>query len=219
MESKKFIIRGGTREKIKILFVVILIICAGRYLHSHFRQEFTLIKENGIPVAVNPDFPVPVKGEPQDIDFAFTDKYKVKIFDADLQLQKVLRTALSFLPVEKEDRESFLGNRLPQEISTWSTMDKTFQNRIKSLIEFPEKKPAFLSIIPMDKGYLMVVRDGSLGRKALVNIFNPSGRFIIEKQLDFSLKAGICRKDRLYSLWEDEDGNQVIKCYAYKFVI
>jgi hypothetical protein len=154
----------------------------------------------------------------EDLFFAYTDRYEIKIFDDDNELKKIIRTELSFLPVEKEDRQAFLDYHLPRDITTWSTMNKALQNKIKRLITFPDKKPAFLSLIPMDEDYLMVVRDGNYRQNALINVFDPSGRFIIEKTLLFPIKNGICEGDRFYSLHEDEVGNRFVKCYAYKFV-
>ena len=154
----------------------------------------------------------------EDVFFAYTDSYKIKIHDAEGRLEKIIKTELPFLPVGKRDRQVFLEYYLPRDITTWSTMNESLQNKIKSLIEFPEKKPAFLSLITMDKDYLMVVRDGSYGENALIDIFDPSGRFIIEKKLPFPIKGETCKGGMLYTIHEDKDGNQSVKCYSYKFV-
>lgn len=89
--------------------------------------------------------------------------------------------------VRKFDRRIFLDDRLPEDISTWHSMDESFRNQIKEGIKFPETMPAFLSFIPMDSSCLMVVRSGDYGQNALIDIFDPSGRFIIGKKLSFSL--------------------------------
>jgi hypothetical protein len=152
----------------------------------------------------------------EDLFFAYTDNYEIKIYNADGELKKIVRTELPFLPVGNTDRRAFLDYRLPRDISTWSAMEKALQNRIKSLIEFPDEKPAFLSLIPMDEDYLMVVRDGYYGRNALIDIFDSSGRFIIEKMLPFPIKKGTCKGNKIYTIHEDEDGNQFVRCYTYK---
>ncbi len=69
----------------------------------------------------------------------------------------------------------------------------------------------------MDGDYLMVVRNGHYGQNALIDIFDPSGRFIIEKELSFSVKDGICRGQRLYTIDKDGDGYSCVKCYSYRF--
>jgi hypothetical protein len=152
------------------------------------------------------------------IYFAYSDKYEIKVFQPDGQLKKIIKTALPFLPLEAKDRHAFLNYHLPRDISTWNTMDKTLQNKIKNMIKFPDKKPALLSLIPMDNDYLMVVREGNYRKNALIDIFDPSGRFIIEKKLPFCIKKGICKGGRLYTIYEDDDGNQYIKCYGYKLL-
>lgn len=154
----------------------------------------------------------------EDVYFAFTDKYEIRIFQSDGQLKRIIRTGLPFLKVNEKDRWLFLNVRIPEDISTWGTMDEPMRNRIKDMITFPEKKPAFLSLVPMDGGYLMVVRNGYYGQNALIDIFDPSGRFIIEKELSFSIKGGICRGRRLYTIDEDKDGNQCVKCYSYRLI-
>lgn len=158
-------------------------------------------------------------GSGEEIYFAFTDKYEIKIFQPDGQMKRIIRTELPFLPLKKKDRQIFLNDRVPEDISTWGTMDESMQDRIKDMVEFPEKKPAFLSLIPMDDGYLMVVRDGHYGQNALIDIFDPSGRFIIEKKLSFSINGGICRGQRLYTIDKDEDGNKYVKCYSYRLML
>jgi len=156
--------------------------------------------------------------EQENIYFAFTDKYEIKILDRNGEQKKIIRSELPFLLVEKKDRQAFLEYHLPRDISTWGTMDEALKNKIKSLIKFPEKKAAFLSLIPMDNKYLMVVRDGSYGQNALIDIFDPSGGLIIEKKLSFAIKGGICKDHRFYTIHEDEDGNQFIKCFSYKLL-
>jgi hypothetical protein len=74
-----------------------------------------------------------------------------------------------------------------------------------------------VDILPMDNDFVMVVRDGNYGLNSLIDIFDSSGRFIIEKKLDFNVKKGLCRKDKLYTLYEDEEGNQFVKRYNYTF--
>jgi hypothetical protein len=154
----------------------------------------------------------------ENLYFSFTDKYEIKILDENGELKKIIRTELPFLPVEKKDRRAFLEYHLPREISTWGTMDEALKSKIKGLINFPDKKPAFLSLIPMDDKYLMVVRDGNYGQNALIDIFDPSGGLILEKKLPFAIKGGICKGQRFYTIHEDEDGNQFIRCYSYRLL-
>jgi hypothetical protein len=155
--------------------------------------------------------------EREDILFAVTERYEIKIFNPRAELQRTIRTELPFLPVEKEDRQQFLDIIVPREISTWQSLGKPVQEKIKGLIRFPEKKPAFLKITPLDDDFLMIVRDCPPLGNALIDIFNPSGRFIIEKKVSFGIKEGIARRGRFYTLREDEDGNQTIKCYRYQW--
>jgi hypothetical protein len=154
----------------------------------------------------------------ENLFFAFSDRYEIKIHNPDGKLEKIIKTELPFLPVERQDRQAFLEYHLPRDITTWSTMNESLQNKIKSLIKFPDKKPAFLSLIPMDKHYLMVLRDGNYGQNALIDIFDPSGRFIIEKTLHIPIKNGICRGNRFYIIHEDEVGHQFVKCYTYEWI-
>lgn len=154
----------------------------------------------------------------ENIYFASSDRYEIKIFKSDGKLKKIIRTELPFLPLREKDRRAFLDIRLPEDISTWGTMDETFRRKIKNMIKFPENMPAFLSLIPMDENYLMVVRSGYYGQNALIDIFDHSGRFIIEKELSFGINKGICRGEELYTIYKDEEGNRYVKCYSYRFI-
>ncbi len=151
----------------------------------------------------------------ENIYYAFTGKYEIKIYSPEAKLKKIIRTLLPLLPVEEKDREDFLKFGT-QDITTWRSMDKGLKNKIKGLIKFPRKKPAFLEMVCMDNGYLMVIRDKEFYRNSLINIFDHDGRLIIEKRLPIFIKEGLCRKGRIYSIYEDEDGYQFIKRYRYK---
>ncbi|UCC40200.1 MAG: hypothetical protein JSV96_01720 [Candidatus Aminicenantes bacterium] len=172
------------------------------------------IAERFSRIAFRPSVTLTVDSK-EKIHFAFTDKFEIKVYSSDGLLKKILRTELPMLPVEKKDREGYISYWLPRDLTTWNSMSKQFQNKIKSLIRFPDKKPAFLSIIPMDSDYMMVVRDRSFKRDSLIDIFDSSGRFIIEKKLNFNIKSGLCRKGKLYTIHEDEDGNQYVKRFRY----
>jgi hypothetical protein len=154
--------------------------------------------------------------EKEEIYCGYSDTYEIKIYSRDVELQKIIRTNLPAISIEKSDKERFFNFTLPRELSTWNTLDNSFRNRIKSLIRFPKKKAAFLSFIPMDAGYLMVLRDGGHGQNALVDIFDPSGRFIVEKRLDFPIQSGIFRGGQFYTIFTDADGFPYVKCYHYK---
>lgn len=152
------------------------------------------------------------------IYFGFSEKYEIKIFKPGGQLYKIIRAQLPFLPVDKQDEKNFLENHIPRDLSTWNRMDESFKKEIIDMIRFPDKKPAFISFIPMRDDFLIVLRQGEYGRNALIDIFDPSGRFIIEKQLDFPIIDGLCRGDCFYTKCEDELGNQFIKCYKFKLI-
>jgi len=62
----------------------------------------------------------------------------------------------------------------------------------------------------------MVIRDGRFKQNSLIDIFDPQGRFIIEKRLTFSLKDSLCSRGKIYSIYEDEEGCLLIKDYSYR---
>ena len=70
----------------------------------------------------------------------------------------------------------------------------------------------------MENNYLMVIRDGRFRQNALIDIFNPQGRFIIEKRLTFFLKDSLCSRGKFYSIYEDDEGYVGIKLYSYKLL-
>jgi hypothetical protein len=152
------------------------------------------------------------------ICFSFTDKYEIKVLSPTGKLERIIRTALPFRPVTRKDQKNFLDIWVPKDISTWSTMNEGMKRKIISLIRFPDKKPAFLEIIPMDNDFLLVLRDGRFGQEALVDIYDSEGRFIIEKELSFPIKDGLMRRDKLYTIFEDEDGFQFVKRHRFRFV-
>jgi len=152
------------------------------------------------------------------IYFAFSDKYEIKVHSSEAKLKRTIRTALPFRPVTKRDQEDFLNIWVPRDISTWGTMNEKMKKKIKNLIRFEATKPAFLEIIPMDNDFIMVLRDGTLGQNALVNIFDSQGRFIIEKNLSFPIQNGLSKGDKLYTIFEDKNGYKFVKRYRFRFI-
>lgn len=151
------------------------------------------------------------------IYFAFSDKYEIKVYSTEAKLKRMIRTSLPLRPVTKRDQEDFLNIWVPRDISTWDTMNEKMKKKIKDLIRFEATKPAFLEIIPMDNDFIMVLRDGTLGQNALVNIFDSQGRFIIEKDLPFPLQNGLSKGKKLYTIFEDKDGYKFVKRYCFQF--
>lgn len=84
----------------------------------------------------------------------------------------------------------------------------------KFTIGSAEGNPEYI-FIPMGEGCLMVMRDGIHGQNAFVDIFDSSGRFIIEKKLDFPIECGICKGGHFYTIFTDADGFPFVKCYGY----
>jgi hypothetical protein len=160
--------------------------------------------------------PVIALNRDENIFFGFSDTYEIRILTAKAEPKRIIRTALPLLPATPEDRRDYIDIWVPKDLSTWSSMSDQMKKKITNQIRFPDKKPAFLEIIPMQANFLMVLRDGWLIRNALVDIFDPHGRFIIEKKLSFPIKAGFCQGGKLYTIFEDENGNQFVKRYAYK---
>jgi hypothetical protein len=152
------------------------------------------------------------------IYFAFSDKYEIKVYSSEAKLKRIIRSALPLRPVTKRDQEDFLNIWVPRDISTWSTMNEKMKNKIKNLIQFPATKPAFLEIIPMNNGSIMVLRDGNFGHNALINIFDSQGRFIIEKDLPFPIRNGLSKGNKLYTIFEDKDGYKFVKRYRLQFL-
>ena len=152
------------------------------------------------------------------IYFSFSNKYEINIFSSKGKIERKIRTSLPFQPVTKRDQENFLNIWVPKDITTWGTMDEGMKKRIKNLIRFPSNKPALLEIIPMDNGYILILRDGFFGQKALIDIFDSKGRFIIEKELSFPIKNGLVRGDHFYTTYEDENGYQFVKRYGIRFI-
>jgi len=152
------------------------------------------------------------------IYFAFSDKYEIKMYSSEAKLKRMIRSALPLRPVTKRDQEDFLNIWVPRDISTWSTMNEKMKQKIKNLIRFAATKPAFLEIIPMDNGFIMVLRDGEFGHNALINIFDSQGRFIIEKDLPFPIRNGLSKGENLYTVFEDKDGYKFVKRYRFRFI-
>ena len=92
--SKKILI-------ILVILIITLLLFLFSYTPGEMKEEFKIIDEDGIPVAVNPGHPVPAKNTPEDI--VFTEELTVGAAEEDphLRLKVVYAVGESFTQLMK----------------------------------------------------------------------------------------------------------------------
>ena len=135
------------------------------------------------------------------IYFGDCKEYEIKVFNPDGKLVKRILKEYKPVKISENDKREFL-NRIPPEAS-----------RFKDRIEFPKHYPPYQSFVIADDGKL-IVRTFEKGKKEgeyYYDVFDNKGRYIAKILFNGEIK--IWKKNKLYSIEENEEGFRILKCY------
>ncbi|MCP2604710.1 6-bladed beta-propeller [Candidatus Aminicenantes bacterium AH-873-B07] len=142
--------------------------------------------------------------EIDDKDFIYFGDYKeyeIKVFNPKGKLAKRIRKEYKPVKITEKNKKEFF-NRIPPEASMF-----------KDRIEFPKYYPPYQSFVLADNGRL-IVRTFERGKKEgeyYYDVFDKEGRYIAKILLKGEIR--IWKKNRLYSIEENEEGFRILKCY------
>ena len=142
--------------------------------------------------------------EVDDRDFIYfgdCKNYEIKVFNPDGKLIKRIRKEYKPVKISEKDKKEFF-NRIPPEASMF-----------KDRMEFPKYYPPYQSFLIADGGKL-IVRTFEKGKKEgeyYYDIFDKEGRYIAK--ILFKGEIRVWKKNKLYSVEENEEGFRILKCY------
>ena len=109
------------------------------------------------------------------IYYGFSDKYVIDVYAAEGKKIRTISRECERLKIEKKDENDFFENEWDNYVRY---MPETIRNQVKRLIRFPENKPFFKRLVPMENGWLAVVVDFDRSGFALFDLFDKEGRFL-----------------------------------------
>ena len=146
-----------------------------------------------------------VLGREDNIIYGYPEEYEIEIFNPEGKLIRKILKEYDPVKITKEDQEEFM-DRLPVEAAM-----------IKDRIEFPKSFPAYQSFLRDDQGRIFVrtFEKGGKEREYFFDVFDAEGLYIAKIPLDVDPK--IWKGEKLYSIKENEDGFQILRCFSIRW--
>lgn len=166
---------------------------------------------------------------------AINGKYEVTRYTKDFKPELVFTKKYRPKPLDDAERDALVDAIRDQVLSSMppqvhAMLTEARVRKAVELAEFPASKQPIYGLVPMEKGYLMVLSDYNAKTHASVaDIFDPKGQFIGEVKLPavsvnvFASYFGIgprmfFKNNKAYLLEEDEDEEMCLVRYSYRIV-
>ena len=133
------------------------------------------------------------------IVFGYPETYEIKVYAPSGQLIKKIIKKYDPVDITEDEKKEQIEDLPPQ---------------IKDRVVFPKHHPAFYRLCLDDEGRIFVQTWEKVGEEEDMyyhDVFDPEGRYIAKVPL--RLRPMTCKRGRLYSIEEDEEGYQVVKRY------
>ena len=142
-------------------------------------------------------------GRDDSIIWGYSDKYELNILDKDGRLVRRIIKEYSLVKTTDDEKKDWIefafGNEgVPPEVK----------------VNWPSHHNAFRSLIVDDSGRIIVetYEKAADERGVYYDVFDPEGRYLARILLNAAPRA--MKKDRLYTIEEDEEGYQNVKRYS-----
>lgn len=157
-----------------------------------------------------------VMGEKGLIYFGRSDRYAVDIFRPDGAKLSTISRDVPPLPYKKADKDFILKEY--EENMNSMMKSEALTKEYLSLIRFPESKPFFRALAPMEEGGLAVVVDIEGFRATWLDLFDGEGRFLGRVRASVPMLNLIFKNGKAYALHRDDSGFLSIKRYGYEVI-
>ena len=151
-------------------------------------------------------------GQDGRIYFGHSAKYSIDVYTAEGKKVATIGRDVQAPRVEKRDRDDFFA-------FDWDSharyVGEDLRKQVRTLIRFPEFKPFFQRLVPMENGWLAVVVDSERNRSVLLDLFDKEGRFLGRVEAAVPMTNLFFKNGKAYAVVSDE-GYLFVKRYSYK---
>lgn len=155
-----------------------------------------------------------VMGEEGRIYFGRSDEYSIGVYSPEGRKLFTIARSIEAAPYGKKDID-FLLKEYEDNMTSILRSESQVKEYLR-LIRFPEFKPFFRALVPMEGGRLAVIADIEGTAATWLDLFDPDGRFLGRVKAPIPMMNLIFKKGKAYSLHRDDSGFLSIKRYGYK---
>ena len=148
--------------------------------------------------------------------FGRSDVYAIDVLAPEGRKLKTIFRDVEALPYKAKDREFILKE--DEERMKAMMRSEALVKEYLRLIRFPENKPFFRMLVPMDEGGLAVVVDIEGYAAAWLDLFDGEGRFLGRVRATVPPLNLIFKNGKAYALHRDDNGFLSIKRYDYELL-
>ena len=153
------------------------------------------------------------------IYFGYPEDFSIIVYSAEGHKTKIIKRAYEPIKVKDKDKDYFAATRaMPFLTRTGIPRSEGEIRDVLKFIEYPESKPAYLSLSLMETGWLVVLVEIAGGEYSLFDLFDTGGRYIGQFKAEmipeydwFFFKNG-----KAYAVEADAEGYKFIKRYSVK---
>ena len=151
------------------------------------------------------------------IYFGYPKSYEIKVFSSEGKLIKIIQRGFEPLKINGRHKEYFQQNQGERFLARMPGRTKALKEKIFSLIEYPEYKPAYERFALMENGWIFVVVDSVSHDLKLVDIFDENGEYLAQFETDISTDWLFFNNGKAYAVATVDD-YKFIKRYKFEIL-
>ena len=155
-----------------------------------------------------------VMGDEGRIYFGRSDRYAIHVLSPYGQRLLTIERTVKPLPYEQKDIDFMLKEDAESMASFLKS--ESLKKEYQRLIRFPESKPYFRALVPMEEGGLAVVVDIEGFAASWLDLFDKAGGFLGRVRASVPLPNLMFKNGKAYALHKDDNGFLSIKRYGYE---
>ena len=140
-----------------------------------------------------------------EIFYGDSRSYEIKVFSPEGKPARIIRKDYNPVPVTDIDEAVFREKMKTEFLRFFPARFEAAKKKALQWIRFPKVKPAYKEFIVDDSGRLFVIADEQGNSAAILDVFNPDGRWVMHFRADIPVEGLRIKNQKAYAVAIDED--------------
>jgi hypothetical protein len=140
-----------------------------------------------------------------EIYYGDSRSYEIKVFSPEGKPARIIRKDYDPIPVTEADKDAFRENMKTEFLRFMPAQFEASKKKALHLIRFPKAKPAYKEFTVDDNGRLFVIADEQGKSAAVLDVFEPNGRWIMHFRVDIPVEGLRIKNKKAYAVAIAED--------------
>ncbi len=139
--------------------------------------------------------------------------YEIKVFSPEGKPARIIRKDYDPVSITEADKVAYRENMKTEFLRFMPAQFEASKKKALQLIRFPKAKPAFKEFTVDDGGRLFVIADVQGSSAAILDVFDPNGRWIMHFRAEIPVEGLRIKKKKAYAV-ATEEGYRFIKRFT-----